>query len=364
MKRVISDNMTVSTIVLFITSTALFVSSGKIAGSDSWVSILISMFIAMIIIVIYARIMILHPDKNFFEIIEFLFGKILGKIICIIYTFYVVYLGAMQLYFSGEYMITASFPETPQFVPKIFFAILITWAVKEGIEIIGRFSLLFIFVFGLILLILIIFLIPEMEISNIQPFLLNNPKLISKGIIDVLTSPFLQIIIFTMIFTSSSFKQSYYKILLKGHLLSGVILLCISISAILLLGEDIFRASNYPINIMASKIAVTDLLQRSEAFTLLGTLLSQFTKLSICLLAGTMGITKIFEINDYKIIVIPTSLLMFSLSFLAYENIFDRIAFKNEIYPYYQILIQIIIPLIIFIVAEIKNRNVKHEEYR
>jgi spore germination protein KB len=83
-----------------------------------------------------------------------------------------------------------------------------------------------------------------------------------------------------------------------------------------------------------------------------------FPKLSICFLSVCRGISKIFELADYRFIVTPVGLLIINLSYFLYDSIMDFIAWSIEIWPYYAFPFQVIVPVIVLIIGTIKKKSV------
>lgn len=82
------------------------------------------------------------------------------------------------------------------------------------------------------------------------------------------------------------------------------------------------------------------------------------TKIAVCLLFASKGIASIFGIKDYKHMVMPTGLLAMALCAIVYKSTMEMIDF-NKVYLYYAFLFQVMIPLVIWITAEIKNKKKK-----
>ena len=63
---------------------------------------------------------------------------------------------------------------------------------------------------------------------------------------------------------------------------------------------------------------------------------------------------KVFRYSDYRFIVIPISLLGINLSYFLHENIMEYFYWILEIWTYYAMPFQVILPIIIWIVVKIK----------
>jgi spore germination protein KB len=98
---------------------------------------------------------------------------------------------------------------------------------------------------------------------------------------------------------------------------------------------------------------VGDFLQRLEIIPAVALLTGGFVKISICLLASTRGVSKLFNCEEYRFLVTPVGLLMLNLAYLVYDNIVEMMAGIAEVWTFYAFPFQVILPLIIWVGAEI-----------
>ncbi|MTI46344.1 GerAB/ArcD/ProY family transporter [Sporosalibacterium faouarense] len=356
-KEIISNKSAISLIVLFIFGSSLILPTATDAGSDLWISILLAIVFTIPIFLIYSRILSLYPNKDLFDILIIVFGKWIGKFLCLLFSWFAFHLGVLVLRNFGSFIITVSFPETPMIVPMIFLGLLGVWVVKEGIEVLGRWSWIF-FIFNAPAPTLVtLLLIPKMDFNNILPLFYNGSKAILKGTFSAFSFPFGEVVILTMIFFCLSNRKSSYKVFLSGLFIGGIPLAGISLVEILVLGPDLYKASYFPNHSVATKIGLGDFLQRLEILVLIAAVTGGFVKISVCLMACSNGIAKVFNLKDYRSVIFPMGLLMINFSYLIYDNVMEQIAWADEIWPYYAFLFQAILPIIVFIIAEIRKSS-------
>ncbi|MDF2533385.1 MAG: hypothetical protein K0Q65_2966, partial [Clostridia bacterium] len=96
-KEKISDSQGMKLVILFIFGSTLVMGTGGEAERDMWISIVIAVFLAVPIYLIYSRILSLFPDKDLFEILEQNFGKFFGKLISLVFIWFAFHLGALVL---------------------------------------------------------------------------------------------------------------------------------------------------------------------------------------------------------------------------------------------------------------------------
>lgn len=357
-REVISSKQGIFMIVLFILNGSLMLPTAIEAKKDLWIAILLSLALSIPIIYIYSNILSTFPGKDLFDILEYTFGKFFGKLFSLAYIWFAFHLASIILRDFGEYFLSAALPETPIIIMVITPTILCIWIVKEGIEVFGRLASLLIVIIFIIIFILAGLLISEINLDNIRPILADGIKPVIKGAYSTFTFPFAETIIFTMVLSSLDNKKGYFKVYLIGLLIGGLILFSTSFIEISTLGINWYSSLYFPGYEILTMIEVGELLNRIEIIGGLVFSVVTFIKLSICFLGATKGIAKLFNYKDYRFIVTPIALLLLNSSMIIYDSIMELVEWTSEIWPYYAIPFQIIIPIIIFIILKIKKNYV------
>jgi spore germination protein KB len=179
-----------------------------------------------------------------------------------------------------------------------------------------------------------------------------------KGAFSTFSFPFAETVVFICVFSSLKTKKSNVKVYLTGVLLSGAIIIITTARNILILGNmlDSFYFPSYE---AVSRINIGDFVQRIEVTDSIVFLYGVFVKSAICLLAACKGIGRLFNLKDYRSVVIQLGLLMIFFSWIIYDNIMEMRYWAFKVYPYYSFPMQVILPVIIWIMAEIKARKRK-----
>lgn len=356
-KESVSEIQGICLIILFISGSTLALPTGSAAGSDLWLAILAALVLAIPLYMVYARLLVLYPGRDIFDILQDIFGEFFGKALGLIFIWFTFHLVVLVLRDQGEFLITLSLPETPMIVPMIVVTLLSIWIVKSGIETMGRWANLFVILNAPIPTIIILMLIPQMEITNIVPILYNGIHPFLQGTIDTLVFPFGDVVVFLMVFFALGPKTSTKKVFIKGLLWGGILIAGVSLAEILVLGEDLYLSTYYPNHNVGSKVSVGELLQRLEVITIVATLTSFFLKTSVCLLAISNGVSKIFRFNDYRVLVTPIALLICNFSYFIFDNSMEHYVWTSKLSTYYFFPYQIILPIIILIFAKMKKRK-------
>lgn len=353
-KELISDKQGINLTVLFIFGSSLVMGTGGEAKNDMWISVMLALFISAPTLMIYARILSRYPGKDLYDILEEVFGKYLGRIFSLAFIWFSFHLGALVLRNFGEFMNTVGLPETPIIVPIIMFAFTCALGVKSGIETLAKCSDLFIVGVFSLLFLLAFLTVPNMRSENLLPIMYNGFKPVLQGAFSAFSFPFGELVVFMMVFDSLKTPNSSYKVYLMSLAIGGLIVLFIAIRNIMVLGGDTLGSVYFPSYAAISRVNIGNFLQRLEISVSIVFILSGFIKISICLMAATKGIAKLFGYKDYRFLVIPVGLLMVNLAYIVYGSIMEMFEWAVDIWPYYAFPFQVIFPLIILIAVEIK----------
>jgi len=357
-KEVISDKQGISLMILFIIGTSIIYASGIKAKQDMWLAIILSLLAALPLAIILARLHYIFPGKNLFGICELCFGRFIGKVITALYIWFIFHTGVSVIMNLNIFITTVSLTNTPKIIPLICICMLCCWISKEGIEVLGRWSSFFVLVSIAFVLTTLLFLIPQMNINNILPILNNGIKPVLEGSFGTYAFPFTQIVVFTIAFSGFETKKSPYKIYIKSLLIGGIFILLISFMNILVLGIDTTSRVYYPSHESALRVDIGELLQRVEIIISGGFVIGAFAKGSVYLISACKGIASLFNCKDFRFIVIPMALLMISFSSYTYNSVMDYFSWILELWTvFYALPFQMIMPVIIWIFAEIKSRQ-------
>ena len=358
----ISERQAIILIIMFILGNTLLVGTGGQAKQDAWIAVIISILWCILLVLMFSRILYLYPGKDLFDILQIVMGKFIGKIVSVLMIWFAFHSGTLVFKILSDFTSVIVLNQTPVGLPMIFFALLLIWSLKEGIEVLGRWAEFFIWIVIIIILITTALTIPQMDICRIKPILNNGLSPILKGAFSSFSFPFAQIIIFTMVFSNISKVKNYRRTFMVGLLVAGGFILLLTFRNILILSNNTVSRVYFPSTMAISLIALGQMFERLEMLVSIEFLACVFIKISICIFAVCNGITKVFGLSDYKFIATPITLLMFNFTFFIYQNSMETKFFATNIWQYYSFVFEVIIPLVIFILAEIKSKQSPYKQ--
>lgn len=351
-KEVITQKQGIVIMVAFITGSSLAFGTIGEAKQDVWIAVLVAMLMAVPAFFIYARLLSIFPEKSLFEILDAVFGKVMGKIFALPFIWFVFHLGSLVIRDFTEFIHITSLPGTPQYIIAIIMVLLCIWAARAGIEVIGRWQSIIFPVAIISILIVTLLLSRSFEFKNMKPVLYNGFKPVLGAAFSLFTFPFGETVIFMVVLNCLQSKGNAYKVYYWSLLIGGSIIFIIAVSNILALGVP--NASiRYFTTFESVRLISYGFLERIEVTISALILFSGFIKISICLYAASKGIAKVLNINNYRQIVAPAGILMLILSVIIFRSTMEWYEFTVKTYKIYAIPFEIILPLIILITAEI-----------
>ncbi|MDP4093382.1 MAG: endospore germination permease [Bacillota bacterium] len=357
-KELITDKEAICLLMLFTMGSTLILGVGSDAKNDAWLAVIAGLLMSLPVILIYSRLLSIFPGKDLFEILDMTLGRLLGKLVALIYIWYAFHLGALVLRNFGEFMVTMTMPETPIFVPMLGLGLLCVFAVRLGIEEIGRISAYLLPVLMIILLIVLGLAIPQFELTNLKPVLGKGLGPVINGGFSAFSFPFAESAILLGAFFCLKTKKSPFKVYTLAILFAGTLIMVLTIRNISLLGQ-LTSKLYFPSYVAVSRISVGDFIQRIEVTVSIIFVVGAFAKSSICLLVASRGIQRIFKLKDYRKVVIQLGSLMVLLSYIVYDTTMMMQYWAFKVYRYYAFPMQVIFPVIIWIIAEAKKNKSK-----
>ncbi|SNS36173.1 spore germination protein KB [Anaerovirgula multivorans] len=343
-------------IISFFIGSALAINPAVIAKQDAWLAFLFGWGGGLILLWVAIKIAELHPKKSLVGILIDCFGRVLGKLIALVYGWYFIHLSAEVIRTYASYTTTVTYPETPLLFFSVSYSLVVIYSLKVGIETIGRISEVFVPFIILVVLFTFSASLSSMDISNFQPIL-------SQGFLPPLTAgfttmilPFGEFIIFLMVLPNLNHQNSFKKTSLLAYLIVGCILFIVVCRNLLVLGADMLARDIFPSHIVFRLIPGIDVAPLLD----INLIMAGIVKTSICIYASAKLITEVFGLLNYRILLLPLTAFAVSLSMMVRGTVMEQVTVTMEIWPIYSIPFQIIIPLTLLLFSLFNRKNYNH----
>ena len=360
-KDAITAKQAICIIILFVFGRSAILGGSTKVGQDTWIPLIASILLVMPALLLYSRIIKLFPESDIFDIVITVFGNIAGRIFIVLFSAYAIHLSALVLRnYSGFVKIT-TMPETPELPLLLLMTILISYIVYCGTQTLGKWAAVILPVILGIVLITVVLAVGQMKFSNICPIMSHNLTSIADTTLLLFSFPFAETVLFLTIASSVKKGESPYKIYTLGVLFGGLILLIIFFRNLFILGAPLIVKSYFPSYTAIRVIKLGDFLSRLEATMSVNFFLGGITKSSVCLLGAVKGVTRLFNIKNSRKVILPVSAVVLALSYFMFENVMQMVN-NIEFYKFYGLIPELLLPLIIWIGAEVKSRKMKSRE--
>jgi spore germination protein KB len=321
------------------------------AHQDGWLSAALGITMGGAVIGLYVALGNRYPNQSLMTYSELILGKWLGKCISILFYLYIFLIGTFVLRNVGDFITTIIMPETPIQVIHFVFLLIIMLGVGLGLEVVARAGEVFLPWVLLFIGVLIGFLIPQIKMDRFPPIFEASSKAIIHGSLSVLSIPYLEMVVFLVIYPAIHTKLKTGKGFIQAGIMGGIVILIITALCILVLGWDFTSRHTFPSYTLAKKIHLGGFIQRIEVLVAIIWFVTIYFKLAICFYSSLVGLSQILNMRNYRLFIVPSALMMFALAYLIYPNIIYFRDFVSNIWPPVALTIGLFLPAGMLIVS-------------
>lgn len=345
-------------VIFTIGSSILLTPSGlaNIAKQDAWVASLFGIGLSIIVIIIFSILARRYPCKTFVEYCEIILGKWLGKIIAVSFVYFCFFGASSLLFDMGNFMITQIMPETPIEILNIVFALVILYGLRLGIEVIARTAEIFFPWISLLLLLLVIAVIPQIELTNIQPVFEADLKTVTHGAIVYASTAGMPCVVFTILIPLLNKQKKIGRTFVTANILGGIVITVITFTSIGVLGPDTTSRVTFPSYVLAKKISLADVLERIEVIVAIIWFITLYFKIILYFYASMIGTAQILGLTDYRPFLFPFVLLLVTHSLIMYPNTIYEAEFNNSVWVAFALTIGFLLPILLLVISILRKK--------
>lgn len=328
----------------------------KVANQDAWLSTILALAFGLLIIYLFTTVGNLYPKLTLVQYNIKILGKWIGSIVSLFFFCYLFLTISLMLRELGDFITTQFLIQTPIQVIHFLFIIIVIMGVRGGLETIARtsellFPLVFIFIFILFILVL-----PNIHLEWVRPILGNGIKPLLKGAFVASAFPFMELVVFLMILPSINEKSKIKNGFYFGTFIGGFILVLIVLLCILVLGEMATSRNIYPTFTLAKVIHIGGTLQRVEGVLSIIWIITVFLKITLYTYSLHIGLVNLLKLDDYQILTLPFGMILFASAMLISPNISYLNKILANYWPFYDLTVAILLPLLLISVFSIRKR--------
>jgi len=352
-KAMMSMRQNICIMVLFLVGSSAIMGGSWGVGQDAWIALLIALGFGSIIVLVYARIIHLYPEMDLCDIAQAVFGKIIGKVIIVLMSWYAIHLGVILLRLLSEFINIVALQETPQLPMMIIILAVTGYIAFSGIETLGRLAIIALPLYLFINLYTMTLSVTDIKFSNLLPIMEHSFNALLMASLKIFTTTFAGTVIFLFFADGVKKKNNPYKIYLYSIFISALLLLAIFFLSVMVLGVPMLEKEYFPFYTAVRTINMGEFLSRIELMIFYNFLLGSIVKISVCLLAAEKGLQKVFNIKNKGQVLAIVSFFILIVGMFEFDSVIEIFNF-TEFYQYYVLPFQIVIPILLWIGAEMK----------
>jgi spore germination protein (amino acid permease) len=362
MKVQITNGMFMALIINMVYAKGIGMTQGSMArevNGDIWISTIFATVFGAILMLMVVLIIKRLPDSDLIAQTQWLFGKIISKIIA--FSFFIFFLGAYgtimatYVYHLKDYFL----PEAPYFIFILLALLIGSFATYYGIEVIARMAL--IGVFSIIALNILILLgsLSEFDIRELQPTF-------QSGFIDTFwasrhfnTDLTIAVMMTCMILPLVNDKKAWSKSSVTGIFYCGAFILLWSILEAGVLSPEV--CGQYVISCMqlARSAQMGIFIHRYEMIMIALFSFSLLTQIKMTLLCSAVSVQKVLGLKDYRPVIIPVALLLNGFGYWLVVDHNRAMEFVENSWVIVSLSIGVGLPCILFILGLFFKKKLK-----
>ncbi|MDP4146214.1 MAG: endospore germination permease [Bacillota bacterium] len=326
----------------------------EITRQNTWIALLIGFAITVFLLLVYTSLTQKFAGKNIVQINSIIYGDYLGTIISILYIYFFWLLVPANSRLMGDFLTTYVFSYLDVDVFIIGIIIISAYALRKGIEVMAKSSIVIVILTSLVTIVLIILTINYIKLSNFLPLLQIDSKELIQGINLMVTIPFGDLAVFLIIFPYMNDINQVKKYAIQGVIIGGIGFLIVNLRNTAVLGK-LDSISMYPAYELAKLVSIGEVITRTEVLVALAVIFLYFLKISIFYYATVLSIAQLLKLKSYKPLVIPVGIISIVFGISMYKTPTDEFYSGANIYPIYAIPCVILLPIISLVIAYIRK---------
>lgn len=328
--------------------------TAKFARNDSWISPIWSSLIGFLVVYVAYRLHKLYPKQTIIQYGEKILGKFFGKVFGFIQVLSLLIANGNTARQYMELVVGAFLPITPMVLVGASLVLVCAFAVRGGVEVVGRASQLFFPLYFFSLVMIIVLLIPEFKPENILPIMENGLKPSLKGAV----VPGSMLPLFFLISYILPYVSDEEKVMKWGMFSVFAVMLTLVVTNLTIL--FVFGGTTsiyvYPVLSAAKYISIADFFENVESIIMAVWVAGSFIKLSVLYYVTVLATAQVLELSDSRMIVFPIGFLIMVFTFWTLPNFSKLTKLLGTTLPFYAVFIYVIIPIFLLIIALIRKK--------
>ncbi|MGG0939135.1 endospore germination permease [Brevibacillus centrosporus] len=316
---------------------------------DGWISIVISGAVAFLIGWLLAKLAARFPRQSFFEYTSLIASKPVGYVLTILICIYTMLFVSFEVRAIGTIAKQYLFYNTPVEMITLSFLLVVQYAVAGSRVALLRLNLLFLPVVLYVIVVVLVFAQPLVEIENVRPYFSSSWKALLQGSKDVglSYSGFEIILFYTMLMKR---PEEAGKSVFLGLLIPVVLYMTIYVFVIAVFSAEVAKNLTFPTIELAKEVEVPGgFFERVESIFFTIWIMTIFNTSAMWLDITVLNLTSMFKKVGKMVWILILSPIIYFIAMLP-QNLIDFFSFGDKL-TYFGLIIVYLIPICLLIIA-------------
>lgn len=325
-----------------------------ITSQDTWFVIILGFVICLPFLLIYAHLSKRFPGRSLIEMNDIVFGKVIGKIVSVIYIMWFFLLLSFNINDVSGFYSSYVMPDTPEMVFILIFVLVCAFAVQRGLTAIAKVSLVTgVFTISAVILTTLL-LIKNMDFSNfLPPF--DKPVIRYVQATQITAElPFLEVVSLLMVVPLVKDNKKLTRSWVLGAAITALLILTIAVrdTAVLggasnIMGDNSFEAVRL--------INIGGFLTRIELLIAINYTASLFIKICVLYYVSLNSISQLLHIDRNNSLILPLGSIAVVFASVKVESVVIHTVWGARYAAVFSFPCTVLFPLLLAIVAAIRK---------
>lgn len=340
---------------VFLLGSSVLIPPGTAAGRDAWAAVIAGSVGGMVVTLVYTQLGSRFPGKTFVEISHGVFGNVIGKVVSLLFVWYLVHLASLVLTNFGDFFTATVYRLTPGSVIVGALILVASYALSHGLEVLARSSIPIFFVILTIVVLDTALLLNRFDPRNLLPVLEVRPAVFAWSSLAAASFPFAETVAFLMLFPAVRDGARIRRAMLRAGAAMGLIFTMIAIrnSAVLGRGTTLYT---YPSIQALRLVSFGGVITRAEVLVSTVLIATGFLKFAVLFYGAALGLAQTLRLSDYRAIIRPLGAVLLVMSLFNFNSVSENIRFAVLTYPIYGLFFQLALPAGALVIAGLKAR--------
>lgn len=351
--RSVSKKQAFMMVYLFLIGSTMVEDGAHPAKQDVWISVLIAAVGVIPVMLIYLRLMRLHPGKSLFEIILTAVGRPVGTVISALYILYFLQTTGLVVRNFTHFITENALRNTPIAVLALPLCVLAAWMASLDLDRIAKGAVILGIVYLIVQILALLLLIAPGDWHHLFPMFTSDPAVILDESFSFFSVPLSQSVIFLAVLHEMEDTKKRGRSLFIAVFIFVLTSISNYLRAITSFGGEALGDLSFQTYNAARILQIGDFAARLEMWVSGIFIIAVLVKIVLFIFVSGSGIRQLAPKAKKSVVFPVMGIAVFGISLFAFHSNYE--VFNGvKYYRVYALLFQVVFPALMWIISEIR----------